>query len=177
MTIVPLDREHLEHHKARINALTPASRRLWGRMDVLHMVCHLRASVALSVDDRGVIDLSIPIVRNLGRWLVFDTFTTWPKGRFKSSAQMIPEPEGSFEEEQRRLLNAFDAFVAEAAQNPGRKRSAPSLDPYRWSTGPTRTVCTSITTTGSSDWSNRAHNGHVAGSVPPGAPQYKSRTE
>jgi hypothetical protein len=129
MTIIPLDREHLEHHKARIKALTPASRGLWGRMDVRHMVCHLRTSVALSVDDRGVIDRSIPIVRRLGRWLVFDTFTTWPKGRFKSSAQMIPEPEGSFEEEQRRLLNAFDTFVAEAAQNPGRKTVSPILGP------------------------------------------------
>lgn len=129
MTIIPLDREHLEHHKARINALTPASRGLWGRMDVLHMLCHLRTSVALSVDDRGVIDRSVPIVRRLGRWLVFDTFTTWPKGRFKSSAQMIPEPDGSFEEEQRRLLNAFDTFVAEAQQNPGRKTVSPILGP------------------------------------------------
>ena len=129
MTIVPLDREHLEYHKAKVNALTPASRGLWGRMDVVHMVCHLSTSVALSVDDRGGIDRSIPIVRTLGRWLVFDTFTTWPKGRFKSSTQMIPEPEGSFEEEQRRLLDAFDRFVAEAQQNPGRKTVSPVLGP------------------------------------------------
>lgn len=129
MKIVPLDREHLEYHKAKVSALTPDSRGLWGKMDVVHMVRHLSTSVAKSVDDRGVIDRSIPIIRVLGRWLVFDTFTTWPKGKFRSSPQMLPEPEGNLEEERRRLLDAFDRFVAEAHQNPGRKTRSPVLGP------------------------------------------------
>jgi hypothetical protein len=129
MKIVPLDRAHLEYHRAKINALTPTSRGLWGTMDVVHMICHLRTSVALSVDDRGVIDQSIPIIRTVGRWLVFDTFTTWPRGRFKSSIQMIPEPDGSFDEEQQGLLDAFARFVAEARENPDRKTVSPILGP------------------------------------------------
>lgn len=129
MKIIPLDREHLEYHQAKINRLTPASSGLWGKMDVVRMMCHLRTSVAKSVDDRGVIDRSIPIVRTLGRYLVFDTFTTWPKGRFKSSPQMLPEPEGTFEEERRQLLEAFDRFVTEAQRNPGRTTHSPVLGP------------------------------------------------
>ncbi|RPJ77844.1 MAG: hypothetical protein EHM13_15425 [Acidobacteria bacterium] len=129
MKIVPLDRQHLEYHRTKTNALRPDSRGLWGSMDAPHMVCHLRTSVALSVNDHDVIDRSIPIVRTIGRWLVFDTFTTWPRGRFKSPAQFTPEPEGSFEEERRALLQAFDAFVAEAERNPGRKTASPVLGP------------------------------------------------
>jgi hypothetical protein len=129
MTIVPLDREHLEYHTARVNMLSPGSRGLWGRMDVVHMVCHLRTSVAMSVDDHEVIDRSVPLIRTLGRWLVFDIFTTWPKGRFPSAPQMIPEPTGDLEEERRGLLDAFDRFVAEAEQHPERKTLSPILGP------------------------------------------------
>jgi len=129
MTIVPLDREHLDHHTARVNALTRETRGRWGTMDAAHMVCHLATSVARSVDDRGVRDRSIPVVRVIGRWLVFDTFTTWPKGRFKASAEFVPEPAGDFEEERRALLAAFERFVAEAAQHPTRKTISPVLGP------------------------------------------------
>jgi hypothetical protein len=129
MKIVPLDREHLEYHRAKVNALKPGSRGAWGTMDVVHMVCHLSTSVALSVDDRNVIDRSLPIIRTIGRWLVFDIFTTWPKGRFKAQAQFTPEPRGSLEEERRALLDAFDRFVAEAEKNPGRMTVSPVLGP------------------------------------------------
>jgi hypothetical protein len=129
MKIIPLNREHLEYHTAKVNSLTPDSRGLWGTMDVARMVCHLRVSVAMSVDDREVIDRSIPIIRTLGRWLVFDTFTTWPKGRFKASPQFIPVPEGGFAEERRKLLEAFDRFVAEAQQHPERITRSPVLGP------------------------------------------------
>ncbi len=129
MKIVPLDREHLEYHKAKVNALNQGSKGTWGRMDVAHMLCHLSTAVSFSVDDREVIDRSVPIVRTIGRWLVFDTFTTWPKSRFKTPAQFTPEPKGGFEEERRALLEAFDRFVAEAERNPGRKTVSPVLGP------------------------------------------------
>lgn len=127
--MVPLDRQHLEYHAARIDALRPQSTGLWGRMDVVHMLCHLRTSVALSVDDREVVDQSIPVIRTVGRWLVFDTFTTWPKALFKARAQFVPEPDGDFEEERRALLKAFDTFVEEAQRNPGRRTVSPVLGP------------------------------------------------
>jgi len=129
MKIVPLDREHLEYHQAKANALRPESRALWGRMNVSQMICHLRTSLELSVDDREVVDRSIPIVRTVGRWLVFDTFTTWPKGRFKAPPEFTPQPKGSFEEERRVLLAAFDRFVEEAERDPGRKTISPVLGP------------------------------------------------
>ena len=129
MAIVPLDRDHLDYHQAKVNALRPDSKGLWGRMDVVHMVCHLRTSVAKSVDDRDVIDRSVPVVRTIGRWLVFGIFTTWPKGRFPSAPQMIPEPEGDLEQERRGLLEAYARFVEEAARHPDRKTMSPILGP------------------------------------------------
>ncbi len=129
MKIVPLDREHLDYHRSRVNALTPESRRLWGKMDAAQMVAHLRASVAKSVDDRDVVDRSIPIVRSVGRWLLFDTFTTWPKGRFPSAPEMLPAHPGNLEEERRGLLEAFDRFVTEAEHHPDRKTKSPILGP------------------------------------------------
>ncbi len=129
MKIIPLDREHLEYHRARVNALTPQSTGRWGKMSVVQMVGHLRASVAMSVDDRAVVDRSIPIVRTIGRWLVFDTFTTWPKGRFPAAPEMLPEAAGSLEDERRGLLDAFDRFVAEAERHPDRKTKSPILGP------------------------------------------------
>jgi hypothetical protein len=128
MKIVPLDREHLVYHQAKVNALTPESKGLWGRMDVVRMLAHLRASVASSVDDRAVVDRSIPVVRTVGRWLVFDTFTKWPKGRYPSAPEMLPDP-GTLEEERRGLLQAFDRFVTEAAQHPERTTKSPILGP------------------------------------------------
>ena len=129
MSIVPLDRQHLAYHREKVTALRADTKGLWGRMDAVHMVCHLRTSVAKSVDDRDVIDRSIPVVRTVGRWLVFDIFTNWPKGVFPSAPQMIPEPTGHFEEERRGLLEAFAAFVAEAERHPYRKTMSPILGP------------------------------------------------
>jgi hypothetical protein len=129
MAIIPLDRDHLDYHRRKVNALKADTKALWGKMDAVHMICHLRTSVTLSIDDKDVVDRSIPIVRTIGRWLVFDIFTNWPKGKYPSAPQMIPEPTGDFEQERRGLLEAYDRFAAAAVEHPARKTLSPILGP------------------------------------------------
>lgn len=85
MSIHDLNRENIEFHRERILTLSENTPGLWGKMDAQRMVLHLLLSLEGCLDDSKVKDRSIPVVRLLGRFLVFDLFTKWPKGRLRKT--------------------------------------------------------------------------------------------
>src|SRR5688572_14188427 len=64
----------------RIQALTPASKRRWGRMDAHQMVCHLSDACRMALDERRVPFAGTLFERTVIRWGAIHTNMPWPQG-------------------------------------------------------------------------------------------------
>jgi hypothetical protein len=64
----------------RLDRLTPASQRLWGRMSSHQAVCHLTDSFKVAMGERDAQFASSLMSRTLIRFLALTSPVPWPKG-------------------------------------------------------------------------------------------------
>lgn len=131
MATVLLTRPTAGHFTARLNAVSPNSQRKWGSMTPHDLMAHLRRAIEVSLGDHPVEDKSVPVVRDFLRFMIFQAIPTtmWPKGKIKAPPVFLAPPQGSFEEERRKLDAAIDRFVATAEEDPERLGPNPLLGP------------------------------------------------
>ena len=63
----------------RIEALTPASQRLWGSMSVGGMVCHLYDAYRVPLGEVAVKPVKVPAPRSAMKYLALQISQPWPK--------------------------------------------------------------------------------------------------
>jgi len=79
----PLAREEL---LARLRRLEPNTARLWGKMDVHQMVCHLSDSFKLALGERPAVGVDTAFTRTVLKWVALHLPLRWPRG-----VKTIPE--------------------------------------------------------------------------------------
>ena len=65
---------------ARLRTLRPETARVWGRMSVHQMVCHVGDSFRMCLGEQAVTPRSGPIQRTLLKWVVLYVPLPWPAG-------------------------------------------------------------------------------------------------
>lgn len=108
------DRESIA---ARISALAPADRRLWGKMSAHQMVCHLCDSYKVALGEKSVSMATGFLEQTLIKFLALRAPMKWPHGR-----PTRPEveqgvggtPPVEFEMDRGKLLSTVDRFCSSA---------------------------------------------------------------
>jgi hypothetical protein len=65
---------------ARLGSIGPASQRLWGRMNVAEMVCHLNDALVIAMGERPATPACTWFSRTLMKWGGLWFPTQWPHG-------------------------------------------------------------------------------------------------
>ncbi len=128
MAVQRLDTMGLAYHREQIGRISEDSERLWGEMTAARMLRHLRITTELSLDPELRMKTLVPwpLGYPMG-YLVFDVFTTWPKGKFKAPAALTPEDVGAFEDERRALLDWLATFVKTLEERPDQRAFHPLM--------------------------------------------------
>lgn len=129
MAVVPMRDGAVSQITDRLNKIGPDTQRKWGTMRPIDLMAHLRKGVEISLGKHEVKDTSIPVVRTLIRWVIFDSPLVWPKGKIKAPPVFLQAPEGDFATEKKRLLDAIQEFVNTEKREPGRLQVNPFLGP------------------------------------------------
>jgi hypothetical protein len=106
----------------RLQRITEATPRLWGKLDAAHALRHLTFTFEMSlgeVDVRSTVP-AVPGLRSLLYLVFFRWFTDWPKGRMKAPSFTCPPPRGDFAQEAADLSAAMDRFLVALAATPQR---------------------------------------------------------
>lgn len=108
------DRETRQELMQRLSALTPASRRRFGKMTVGQMVCHLVDSLQVELGQKPAAykpsPLALPPLRRLAIYIV-----PWPKGKAKTAPEMLVTQPGELAADVERLKGLLDEAVARGA--------------------------------------------------------------
>ena len=108
----------LEQIRQRIAALSPYSRRSWGKMSVAGMLCHLHDSYQLALGDRLVARVRLPVPRGAIKYLALRTPLPWAKG-MKTPREVRQGAGGTrpgiFADDRARLLDIVERFSAHPA--------------------------------------------------------------
>ena len=103
----------LEQICRRFGALTPESPRMWGKMSVGGMVCHLHDSYQLALGERIASPVRLPIPGRVIKYVALRTSLPWAKN-MRSAREMQQESGGTqpaaFEADQKRLLQTIVRF-------------------------------------------------------------------
>jgi hypothetical protein len=97
----------------RISALTPSDRRLWGRMTVDQMICHLCDSYLPPLGEKSVSPATGFLQRTVVKWIALQVPVKWPKGvptRPEVEQGLGGTPPTEFEADRARLLSVLDRF-------------------------------------------------------------------
>jgi len=105
----------IESLTARLNALSPASTRQWGRMTSHQMLCHLSDAMLVVSGRRPVATRQDHwFNRNVVKWVALHTSMAWPKG-VKTMAEVDAERGGTppdvFDRDRARTVELLRAFV------------------------------------------------------------------
>jgi hypothetical protein len=101
----------------RIDALTPESRRQWGRMSVGGMVCHLNDAFEMVLGEREASLRPTLLFRTVVRFVAFSTPLPWPKGSPtapEADQEQKGTPPGDFEADREKLRVLVERFTAAA---------------------------------------------------------------
>ncbi len=112
-----VDREAV---KERILSLTPQDQRLWGKMSVHQMLCHLADSSRLALGEKSASPATGPLQRTIIKWAALYLPLPWPK-----DASTRPEMEQgvggtaptTFEDDRQRLLTTLSRFAVPDSLN------------------------------------------------------------
>ena len=131
MTIHELDASGLAYHREQLSKLEADREPLWGEMDALRMIAHLRRVLQVSLgeaEERSEAMVPSWIGRIVG-WLFFDVFTRWPPARRGNNPapEMFPVAAHGFEEERRLLVEALERFVERSENAPEERHMNPVL--------------------------------------------------
>lgn len=120
MARIDLDSSTLPEFQRRLAAISSTEQRQWGTMSLAQMFAHLRIVFEISTEERETKDESrawlLPIL-----WvLMFRVWTNWPKGRIKTSPQMLDDSAEDVEDERARLIASMGRFVECSESDPER---------------------------------------------------------
>ena len=79
--------EHAAELIRRLGDVRPDSTRLWGRMTVHQMVCHLGDSFRMVTREKVVVETSTVLQRTVVKWVALYAPLPWPTGRIPT----VPE--------------------------------------------------------------------------------------
>ncbi len=120
---------------ARIERLTPASARQWGRMTPNEMLCHLADSFAGPLGERPLGDVSNVFLRTIGKFIALKVPLPWPHG-LQTMPTMDPQRLGTkpadFERDRARLLELLRRFVAARGRMPIPHPAMGPMTPAEW---------------------------------------------
>lgn len=136
MTKRNLDLQSLDHFAKRIARLAPDTQRRWGKMDVNRMLRHLTFTIDMSLGNVEVKPFTPAFARPLIYLVLFNWFTTWPKGKIKAPDFVCPPAEGDFGFERSLVLQRAREFVDALERDPRRVTMNPGLGPCsmtKWS--------------------------------------------
>jgi oxepin-CoA hydrolase/3-oxo-5,6-dehydrosuberyl-CoA semialdehyde dehydrogenase len=133
-----LDEAALPELERRLRGLRADTPGRWGGMDAPAMVCHLRATIEVSLGElqapRLVPDwLGAPI-----GFLITTVFTRWPRGRKGARTPipaLCPTPRAPFDDERERLIRTMRRFVERLNADPQARARHPLMGPAtrrRW---------------------------------------------
>jgi hypothetical protein len=94
----------------RLNRLTPASQRQWGRMTVDLMLWHLNEGFEMGLGRRTLSKMKVPIPRFLIKFFVFNV--PWPKGKTRTHPDLEAKAIYDFATERARTIQLLDEIVA-----------------------------------------------------------------
>jgi hypothetical protein len=97
--------------RRRVQSLTPASRRQWGKMSVGQMLFHVNLVLAESLGEYTAAPSVRGLPKVLVRWMVISV--PWPKGA-PTRPDMLVTDEHDFEHEKARCLEMLDRFAAKS---------------------------------------------------------------
>ena len=106
--------QHLAELIARIDTLSPESRRRWGRMTVHQAVCHLNDFLKASLGDRPLAQRPVGLSRRILSFIAFTLPLPWPKGLPTSpevDAERGGTPPATFEVDVRELKALLERFA------------------------------------------------------------------
>ena len=134
-----LDTRTLPELERRLRSIRADSPPRWGGLNAPEMLCHLRATLELSLGERQVPRL-VPewIGAPIGLLLLY-VFTRWPhgrKGRHPAIPALFPHPCAGLDAERERLLATMRRFVAGLHAEPRARARHPMLGKTtrkRWS--------------------------------------------
>jgi len=101
----------------RIGALTVTDRRIWGRMSVDQMVCHLCDSYLVALGDKALQPASGFLQRSVLKWIALRLPVKWPHGvktRPEIEQGVGGTPPIAFERDRAALLRVFHRFCGES---------------------------------------------------------------
>jgi hypothetical protein len=96
----------------RLNRLTPASQRQWGKMTVDQMLWHLNEGFEMGLGRRTVSKMKIPLPRFLLRFFIFNL--PWPRGKTRTHPDFEAKSTYDFAAERARTI----ALMQEVARKP-----------------------------------------------------------
>jgi uncharacterized protein DUF1569 len=101
----------------RISALTSSDRRLWGKMSVDQMVCHLCDSYRSVLGEKPVSPVGGFAQRTIVKFIALRLPMKWPRGvrtRPEVEQGVGGTPPGEFDKDRAELLSAIDRFCGNA---------------------------------------------------------------
>jgi len=96
--------------RTRLQALTPDSRRQWGKMSVDQMLWHLSAACEHALGRRSATPMKVPLPRPLFRFVALNM--PWPKGRAPAPREFVAREKYNFEFERARVLELLGEISA-----------------------------------------------------------------
>jgi len=95
--------------RRRVQSLTPATPRQWGKMSIGQMLFHVNLVLAESLGEYRAEPSIRGVPRTLVRWMILNM--PWPKGA-ATRPDMLVRDEHDFETEKARCLEMLDRFAA-----------------------------------------------------------------
>lgn len=130
MAIRDLTRGNLSWFREALSRIQTEQQRRWGGLSPAGVMAHLRYGVECSLENGPKVpDLSTPVLRVVFRWVFFDWFTDWPKGKIKAPKELTPDPQFDLETERQKLFDAMEQFLDELERSPDRKAVNAILGP------------------------------------------------
>lgn len=102
----------------RLGALTPQHPRRWGRMSAHQMLCHVSDQMRVALGDLPTRSYGRALTGQLARWYAIHTPLPWPKGKVRTSPEMLTAKPGAWDADVRALEALIRRFGTEAPRGP-----------------------------------------------------------
>ena len=102
------DVQFREAAKKRLRALTPETRRQWGKMSVDQMLWHVNCALENALGRYPITPLRLPLPKFLLKFVVITL--PWRKGNTPTAPEFLAAASHDFERERARMLALLDEF-------------------------------------------------------------------